>query len=128
MTPTETSRRTLLLVDHGSRRAEANALLERIADGLRRRTGDTVRTAHLEIAQPDIGSAIDACAAEGAREVVVVPWFLGPGRHTTQDIPEQVARAGRRHPRLRLRIADPLGTDDALLDVLLSRAASARDV
>lgn len=119
--------RVLLLVDHGSRRPEANALLEQVAEALRRRTDDPVRTAHLEIAQPDLVAAIDACAAEGVGEVVVVPWFLAPGRHTARDIPEQVRDAVARHPGLRARIADPLGPDDRLIDVLLARAERARD-
>jgi sirohydrochlorin ferrochelatase len=119
--------RTLLLVDHGSRRDEANAMLERVAEALRGRTDDAVRVAHLEIALPDIASAIDACAGEGAREVVLVPWFLSPGRHTTRDIPEQARAAAARHPGLRVRVADPLGLDERLIDVLLARAASARD-
>lgn len=120
-------RRFLLLVDHGSRRQEANAMLERVAAALELRSGEPVRVAHLEIAQPDIAAAIDACAAEGALEIVVVPWFLSPGRHTTRDIPEQVRRAIAGHPGLRARIAEPLGLDDKLIDVLLARAASARD-
>lgn len=121
--------RAILLVDHGSRREEANALLEEVAAAVRRRAPDAiVRTAHLEIAEPTIGAAIDTCAADGASEVVVVPWFLGPGRHTARDIPAQVAAAGERHPQLRLRVADPLGADEKLIDVALERVARARDL
>lgn len=121
--------RAILLVDHGSRREEANALLEEVATAVRRREpGAIVRTAHLEIAEPTLGAAIDACAADGAAEVVVVPWFLGPGRHTARDIPEQVSAARARHPRLRLRVAEPLGLDEKLVDVALERAARAREL
>jgi sirohydrochlorin ferrochelatase len=120
--------RAILLVDHGSRRAEANALLEAIAEAVRARAGDVrVRTAHLEIAHPSIGDAIDACAAEGVRDLVLVPWFLGPGRHTQQDIPRQASVAAERHPDLRVRIAEPLGLHDKLVEVVLDRAAEARD-
>ena len=121
--------RAILLVDHGSRRDDANALLEEIAIAMRRRKPDAiVRTAHLEIAEPTLGDGIDACAADGATEVVVVPWFLGPGRHSSRDIPEQVAAARSRHPRLRVRVAEPLGFDERLIDVALERAARAPDV
>lgn len=120
-------RRFLLLVDHGSRRDAANAMLERVAEALERRSGEPVHIAHMEIAPPDIGAAMDACAAQGAGEIVVLPWFLSPGRHTARDIPEQVHRAVARHPGLRARIAEPLGLDDRLIDVLLDRAAAARD-
>jgi sirohydrochlorin ferrochelatase len=120
--------RAILLVDHGSRREEANAQLEAVAEALRRRAGARVHIAHLELAAPSIGAAIDAIAAEGVAEIVVVPWFLGPGRHTAADIPEQAAAAARRHAGLRLRIAEPLGLHEKLLDVLLERAARARDL
>ena len=125
---TSVTQRTILLVDHGSRREEANAQLERVAEALRACTDAEVRTAHLELAAPGIGEAIDACAQAGVGEVVVVPWFLSPGRHTTVDIPEQLREAGARHPTLRLRLAEPLGLDAKMLDVLLARAAGARDL
>jgi sirohydrochlorin ferrochelatase len=121
--------RTILLVDHGSRREEANAQIDAVAQALRRRAGGArVRIAHLELAEPSIGDAIDACAAEGVTEIVLVPWFLGPGRHTSRDIPEQAAAAARRHAGLRLRIADPLGLHEKLVDVVLERADRARDL
>jgi sirohydrochlorin ferrochelatase len=120
--------RAILLVDHGSRQEEANAQLEAVAQAVRRRSGDTrVRVAHLELAEPSIGDAIETCAAEGITDLVLVPWFLGPGRHTARDIPELAAAAARRHPALRLRIAEPLGLHEKLVDVVLERAAHARD-
>lgn len=120
--------RAILLVDHGSRKEEANAQLEAVAEALRRRAGDArVRVAHLELAEPSIGDAVEACAADGVTDLVLLPWFLGPGRHTAHDIPEQAAAAARRHPTLRLRIAEPLGLHEKLVDVLLERAAHARD-
>lgn len=119
--------RAILLVDHGSRRAEANALLEAVAEALRRRAGDVpVHTAHLEGAPPSLGEAIDACAAEGIDDLVILPFFLAPGRHTTRDIPDQAERAAARHPGLRLQVAEPLGLHEKLVDVLLERADGAR--
>jgi sirohydrochlorin ferrochelatase len=115
-------KRAILLVDHGSRRAEANAQLERIAERVRQRVPDRlVEVAHMELAEPTVGGAIDACAAEGADEIVVHPFFLGPGRHTTDDIPELVAEAAARHPDLRVRVSAPLGEHPALVDAILAR-------
>jgi sirohydrochlorin ferrochelatase len=120
-------KRAILLVDHGSRHAEANAQLERLAERLRERAPDRlVRVAHLELAPPGIGEGIDACAAAGAEEVVVHPFFLAPGRHTTRDIPRLVAEAAARHPRLRVRVSEPLGDHPALVDVILERVEAAK--
>lgn len=118
-------RRAYLLIDHGSRREEANAQTERVAEALRRRVDAVVRVAHLEVLPPDLAAGIDACAADGAEEVVVLPYFLAPGRHSARDIPEQVRAARARHPSLAIRIAEPLGLHEKLVDVLLERAGRA---
>ncbi|MCZ7686866.1 MAG: hypothetical protein M5U28_52225 [Sandaracinaceae bacterium] len=87
----------LLLVDHGSRLAEANAQLDALAALVRARTGGIVRLAHLELASPTIAEGFEACVADGAAEVVVVPVFLAPGRHAGEDIPRIAAEAAARH-------------------------------
>jgi sirohydrochlorin ferrochelatase len=119
-------KRAILLVDHGSRRAEANAQLDAVADQVRKRAADSiVEVAHLEIAAPNIAQGIDACVEKGATHIVVHPFFLGPGRHTSEDIPAQVERAGRRHPNVRIRISEPLGGHATLIDVILDRVSDA---
>ena len=119
-------KRAILLVDHGSRRKEANALLEEIAAQIRERAaGSIVEVAHLEIAEPDIAEGIEACVKQGATRIVVHPFFLGPGRHTSEDIPAQVESAAQRHPNVQIRISEPLGNHAALIDVILDRVSDA---
>jgi len=119
-------KRAILLIDHGSRRAEANALLEDVADQVRKRAPEAiVEVAHMEIAEPDIAEGIDTCVKKGATQITVHPYFLGPGRHTTEDIPAQVARAGERHPNVQIRISEPLGGHAALIDAILDRVSDA---
>ena len=115
----------VLLVDHGSRVPEANALLLRVAEGLARRMPKTaVHTAHMEFARPNIAEGIAACVAAGAQEVWVHPYFLAPGRHCSDDIPRLVREAAARHVGLRLRLSEPLGLHEKLLDVVLERLAA----
>jgi sirohydrochlorin ferrochelatase len=119
-------KRAILLVDHGSRRAEANELLEEVAAQIRKRAADSiVEVAHLEIAEPGIGEGIETCVRKGATRIVVHPFFLGPGRHTSEDIPAQVERAAREHPNVQIRISEPLGNHAALIDVILDRVSDA---
>jgi sirohydrochlorin ferrochelatase len=119
-------KRAILLVDHGSRRPEANALLEEIAARIRPRVPErVVAVAHLEIAKPDIAEGIDICVAKGATEIVVHPYFLGPGRHTRDDIPAQVKSAAENHPDVQILTSEPLGAHDALIDVVLDRVRDA---
>lgn len=118
--------RALLLVDHGSRRVEANQVLEELAAAVRaRRPGERVATAHLELAAPGVSEAIDALIAGGAREIVVQPCFVAPGRHGSADIARLVHEACLRHPGVQLRAGAPLGAHPGLVDALLERADAA---
>jgi sirohydrochlorin ferrochelatase len=120
-------KRAVLLVDHGSRRPEANAQLEALAAQLRARAPHyIVRAAHLELAEPDFHDGIAACVAAGAEEVVVHPFFLGPGRHTTQDIPRLVREAAARHPGVGIHTSAPLGPHEKLVDLVLERIEEVR--
>ena len=115
--------RAVLLVDHGSRRPAANTQLDELAAALRERlpTAVVVEVAHLELASPTISEGVDACVGAGAKEIVVHPWFLGPGRHTTHDIPRQVEQAVALHPGVTAHITPPLGLHPKLLDVVVER-------
>jgi sirohydrochlorin ferrochelatase len=116
------TRRALVLVDHGSRRPEANAQLEAVAERVRARLPDwIVRAAHMELAPPSIDDAVAACAAKGAREIVLHPYFLGPGAHSTHDIPALARAAAARHPGVSVRVTAPLGLDERIVDVVLAR-------
>ena len=120
---TNTSRpAAIVLIDHGSRRDEANLQLEELASLIRAREPQTVvETAHLEIAPPSLSDAVDACVKQGARTIVIHPYFLGPGRHTSEDIPRLVEEASARHPGIELQVSAPLGIHHKLVDVVLER-------
>jgi sirohydrochlorin ferrochelatase len=119
-------RRAIVLIDHGSKRPEANATLEAVAAALRRRVPERiVEIAHMELAPPTLADAVAACVAVGAREIVVHPYFLAPGAHATRDIPAQAAAVAARHPDVSIRVSEPLGVHDGLLDAILARVDSA---
>jgi ferredoxin len=115
------ARRALILVDHGSRRAEAHAHAEWLAAQVRARRPDlAVHVAHLELAEPSIGQAVARAVAEGARELVIHPLLLVPGRHLGEDLPEQVRAATAGHAGLSVRITEPLGGQPGLADLILA--------
>ncbi len=117
----------ILIVDHGSRRPEANEALAEVALLVKRAIpGAIVHIAHMELAPPTLAHAFDACVAEGAREVVIHPYFLSPGNHTTHDIPRIAREAARRHPGVVARIADPLGVHPKIAEVILERIRAAK--
>ena len=119
-------KRALLLIDHGSRREEANAVLVQVAEVIRHQSEfPIVHYAHLEIAEPTIAQGFDACVADGAQEVIVHPYFLAPGAHYSEDIPRLVAEAAAKHPGVRWTITEPLGLHHKLCEVVLERVAVA---
>jgi sirohydrochlorin ferrochelatase len=76
----------------------------------------------MELAAPSLADAVATCIAEGAREIVVVPWFLAPGQHSTRDIPRLADEAAAPHPSVRVRVASPLGAHAKLAELALLRA------
>jgi sirohydrochlorin ferrochelatase len=113
--------RALILVDHGSRRSEAHEHLEWIAARVRaQRPSLAVYVAHLELAQPSIQAAIERSIAEGARELVIHPLFLVPGKHLGEDVPSRVREALAHHDGVTARITEPLGAHPGLADLILS--------
>jgi len=121
-------KRALLIVDHGSRLEASNDLLREIASLMRERFGlSIVHYAHMELEKPTIQQGFDACVADGAEEVIVCPYFLGPGRHGTTDIPNLVKQAASRHPGVAFRISEPLGVHPKIGEVILERIAESED-
>src|SRR4051812_4197480 len=116
----------IIIVDHGSRRAQSNALLEEVATQFGRRFAemyDIVEPAHMEIAEPSIASAYAKCVERGATRIVVCPFFLGPGKHWTGDIPRITADAAGKFPQTEYHVTMPLGIDDLILELLAKRVA-----
>ena len=113
----------LLVVDHGSRRAESNEQLGEMAQRVARMRPDAlVSFAHMEIAPPSIADGFKELVARGASEIVVLLYFLSDGRHVTSDVPELVAAAATEHPGITWRIGAALGPHDGLAEIMLERA------
>ena len=53
-----------------------------------------VPVAHMEVTAPSIVDSLRAVVTDdGAAKLVCVPYFLSPGRHTTEDVPKLIAAA-----------------------------------
>jgi sirohydrochlorin ferrochelatase len=116
-----------LLIDHGSRRTEANALLDEVASLVKAQLGPeaVVEVAHMEIAEPTIAQGFARCVARGAVAIVVHPFMLAPGRHVTEDLPRLLAQAAAAHDGVRFVIADPLGSHSGVIDAVIERCRAA---
>ncbi len=119
-------RPAVLLIDHGSRRAAANALLDEVAALVSKRLGpeSIVEPAHMEIAEPTIAEGFARCVEKGATTVVVHPFMLAPGRHVTEDLPRLVEEAAGRHEGVQFLMAAPLGSHSGVIDAVIERCDS----
>lgn len=116
------NKRALLIVAHGSRREASNDEVRKLTEVISAKAGKRfmmVVPAFLELATPSIPDGIENCIQAGANEVVVLPYFLSAGRHVTQDIPAEVDLKRTQYPQIPISIADYLGSDDGVADLML---------
>lgn len=115
----------VVVVDHGSRRQESNDLLLAVAEMFRQQSQLTiVEPAHMELAEPSIDAAFASCVQQGAKLVVVFPYFLSPGRHWSEDIPRLAADAAAKHPGIQHLVTAPLGLHSLIGQVMSDRIAT----
>ncbi len=77
----------IIIVDHGSRREESNLLLEEVARAFLRRFADRyaiVEPAHMELAEPSIGTAYARCVERRRRTHYRLSFFPWAGKALDQ--------------------------------------------
>lgn len=116
--------KAILLIDHGSRRDEANAMLADVRDMIQLQAGTDVIVgyAHMELAEPTIEQGIAACVQRGATEVIAFPYMLSPGKHSTRDIPRMIDEAAPKFPGVTFSVTPAFGVHEKLGAVVLERA------
>ena len=122
------SERHLLIIAHGSRRQASNDEVRELGERVRAMRDpaiDRVDVAFLELAEPSIPDGLARCAAEGAREIIVFPYFLAAGTHVANDIPEALAAFSEIHPDIQVRLASHLGASPSLAKTILDVASEA---
>ena len=116
----------LVAVAHGSRDPRSAATVAALLDVVRaQRPSLTVRAAFLDLSAPRVPDVLTALAADGHRDVVIVPLLLGSAFHARVDLPTLVSEAHARLPRLSVSVSGVLGPDDRLSSVALRRLSAA---
>lgn len=115
----------VVLLAHGSQRGNdtidglremVSRLQERLAEN-----NATVRMACLEFIQPDLPQAVGGLVAEGCTDITVMPFLLGQGTHTTDDLEEEITRSLKVYPQARIKASGVFGADPALVDIVTER-------
>ena len=114
----------LVVFAHGSTVAAANQAIHDVAARVQTRSGTITEAAFLEIAEPDLPRAVERLVKRGASRIVVLPYFLAPGKHAECDLPRIIEELRGIHKEVRIEAAANLDGHPALVGILLDRAAA----
>jgi len=111
--------RAVVLFAHGSRDAAWRAPIEAVAaQVLAMEPAIVVRCAYLEWSEPDLATAVAELGGRGVNHIVVVPLFLGVGKHAREDLPRMVADLRHQYPDVQIHLRPAVGEDPRLIEVL----------
>ena len=120
--------RALILFAHGARNAAWAAPFERLrALSAARRPDVAVSLAFLELMTPSLPDEAARLAAQGVREVRIVPVFLGQGGHLLRDLPQLLERLRATHPGIDFSTAPAVGEDPRVLAAMADYCLSVLD-
>src|SRR4051794_25078054 len=100
---------SLLVIGHGSRDPNGVAEYWRFVDLVARTADVPVGGGFIELAEPDLDTAIDKLVADGATHIVAVPLVLLGAGHMKLDGPAALDRGRDRHPHVRFDYGRALG-------------------
>ena len=119
-------RPAVLLVGHGSRSARGIAAYWEFAKVVRSQAPHLdIGCGFIELAEPDLDTAVDQLIGKGASSVVAVPLVLLGAGHLKNDGPAALARGRHRYPGVHFAYARDLGIHPAPLAVAEARIRDA---
>jgi sirohydrochlorin cobaltochelatase len=84
----------------------------------------SVKCAFLEYTEPTLATVVAELAASGAADVVIVPMFLGMGKHAREDVPQLVDALRKTHQHIRFVLKLSAGEEPAVIEFLARMAMS----
>jgi sirohydrochlorin cobaltochelatase len=114
----------VVLLAHGSRREEANLLVQELADGMWEQLGGPLVTAAYWKVGPDLRQTLRELSHQSVRRVVIVPYFLSEGS-IAERIDLEIERLSSEFPKLHILRDKALGEDDHLLPLIQGLVLSA---
>jgi cobalt/nickel transport system ATP-binding protein len=124
------TRPALFIIGHGTRDGAGVAEFHEFVDVVRAEAPAlAVGAGFIELAEPDLDSAIDALIASGraAAGLVTVPLVLLGAGHLKNDGPSALARARHRHPHISMTYGRALGVHPIVLALAEERARESMD-
>lgn len=115
----------IILLGHGSRRAEANQGLLVVAEKVSRIMGQEVTPAYMAHDKPSLPEAVEGKIKDGATKIVIMPLFLFRGMHVAVDIHEELQEIREQHPEVEIIFTRELGADDGIASLASFRIKEA---
>ncbi|MYC07575.1 MAG: sirohydrochlorin chelatase [Chloroflexi bacterium] len=115
----------VVLLAHGSQRG--NHTIDGLREMVRRlqshlgEDNAKVRMACMEFIQPDLPKAVAGLVADGCTDITVMPFLLGQGTHSTEDLAEGIERSLEEYPHIRIKATAVFGADPALVEIIRQR-------
>lgn len=111
----------LLIVAHGSRNSNSNRETEALAEALRNRKHpfEIIEHAYLELAEPDIPSAVESLVERGYDAITLVPLFLASGNHVERDMPDILGKLIKKYPHVLFLMTEHIGANASFPDLII---------
>jgi precorrin-8X/cobalt-precorrin-8 methylmutase len=121
----------IIVLAHGSRgergAAEVPEVLQRITNGLRLLLSSEVEVsgAALQFNHPNLEEAVESFIGMGLKDIVIAPYFLFPGRHLTEHVPEAIVELQEKYPDAKFTVTENLGLRDYFVELIARRITDA---
>lgn len=116
----------LILLAHGSRDALWRQPIEAVHQLVQAMRPDLhCICAYLDACAPDLPAAAQSLIAQGVEHLIVLPLFLGTGKHAREDIPRLLDELRRQHPGCRFDLQTAAGENPRVTSLLAQLAVEA---
>ncbi len=123
---THISQPGIILFAHGSRDPLWRLPIEAVAQRIQSLSPNTeVQCAFLELTTPDLPTCVTRMVQLGIQKIVVLPMFLGIGKHAREDLPLLMQQLQNDHPHTAFELRKAIGEEPALTQAMAEIALKA---
>ena len=116
----------LILLAHGSRDPLWRQPIEAVHQLVQAmQPGLPCICAYLDACAPDLPAAAQSLIAQGVKHLIVLPLFLGTGKHAREDIPRLLDELRRQHPGCQFDLQTAAGENPRVTSLLAQLAIEA---
>jgi sirohydrochlorin ferrochelatase len=109
--------KAILYIGHGTRSKKGAVEIRAFMERVKARIDVPIQElSFLELTEPLIEEGFETCVERGATEIDVVPLFLLAAGHIKRDIPEALSPIIAKYPTIPVKIKNPFGVQDVILD------------